>query len=216
MNKLNYDLAAQGYNVVKSDYKINTYSVGCQYNPFCTCGADCKCGPSCTCGQDNNDNQTNLGDSLMANKNVNAPRPNVTGIKGTHRLTGASCTGRPEAEYMCNVICRTGPDGCPIPTMECNNSEFNPTSTLCGDHVRCGNGDTLKPYRYNISRQYGYLNPTEVPNYYPDLTQLPIGGRPVFVRGNRELIPEILLCDTKQNLDRCFSCRQPCWNEKCM
>lgn len=241
-----YDLSALGYDVKMPEQALSKDTMsffgygrmGCPWNPTCPCGADCPCGASCTCGQENTETKTNLGDVSvdLDNSIVDESAPEVTprqDIKGNfHKVTGEHCTGRPAEEYMCNLKCDEDERGCPVNIRSCVGAGKQNYRFLCKDRLRCGNGQVankaskcckncnFKTNRilsnpYNPSRQYG-TQPEEVPSYYFDMTQEAIGQRPVYVKSHRERIPEILLCDTVQNQDKCFGCHQPCWNDKCM
>lgn len=240
----NYNLASYGYKVVKPDYPLDTSYVGygrsgCPWNPACPCGENCPCGPSCTCGQENQETKANLGDtavdlddSLAAEEMIVKPRK---GLRGVHKITGRQCGDKPVENYSCSYVCTKDANGCSVSKRVCQGGDQVNFNTLCKDSIRCGNGNLAKSPNeccfncnlstrrilsnpYNKNRQYGlFTQPEEVPNYYFDLTQPSIGNRQVWVRSHREKIPEILLCDTVQNLDKCFDCRQPCWNNpRCM
>jgi len=130
--------------------------------------------------------------------------------------------------------CKIGSDGCPVFDPACKKTyDNNARQFICGDRLRCGNGEIAKEpmcscqncqevvpkiwnQPINESRHYGIEAAEEVPGYYLDLLEPQIGGRPVWSRSNRNAIPDFLLCDQKQLLDKCFGCRQPCWNENCI
>jgi hypothetical protein len=242
---LSYDLSALGYEVKMPDQTLSKDTMsffgygrmGCPWNPTCPCGVDCPCGPSCTCGQENTETKSNLGDVAVDLDNSNLgnirveQRQDIYG--NSHKVTGEKCTGKPAEEYVCDFKCDEDERGCPINIQACAGSEKQNYRFLCKDQLRCGNGQIASKTnkccqncnfntnrilnQYNPDRQYGfYTQSEEVPNYYLDLTQPPIGNRPVYIKSHREKIPEILLCDTVQNQDKCFGCRQPCWNERCL
>jgi len=55
------------------------------------------------------------------------------------------------------------------------------------------------------------------PSYYPDLTAPMIGKMPVYAVRNCEYnIPEIILTNKQQMMDRKFNCAQPQWYPKCI
>lgn len=57
-------------------------------------------------------------------------------------------------------------------------------------------------------------------SYYFDMTQKPIGNRPVLARRiDHRAEPKIMTCGkcvTKHNAARAFNCAQPCWKPNCM
>jgi hypothetical protein len=104
-------------------------------------------------------------------------------------------------------------------------------SQVCGNKLRCGNGDiATKPTKGcncvepvtgqiiappNPTREYGVLQSNRV-GWVSDLSQPPIGNRPVIVQSDDNNIPEMLLCDHTNLAQYQFDCMQPCWNEKCI
>lgn len=57
----------------------------------------------------------------------------------------------------------------------------------------------------------------EVNGYYLDLSQPPIGGRPVRQSHNQtNQVPVIMTKATTQNMKRRFNCRGPEWDPSCM
>lgn len=125
-------------------------------------------------------------------------------------------------------------DGCP----EFDSMRNPPKSAreyVCGDRIRCGNGSpTTKLHNtgcdcnctevipkiwdqpINPNRTYGFSQAEEPPGYYLDVSQPPIGDRPVVVHSNREAIPSMLLVNNVNLPDRDFSCKQPCWGPNCL
>ena len=80
----------------------------------------------------------------------------------------------------------------------------------------------------NINKTYGFdqdlgsisgtamAQREEAPGFYFDISQPPIGGRPVIVHSNRQDIPNMLLVNTTNLPGINFDCRQPCWGSNCM
>ena len=240
LSALGYEVKMPEQSLSKDTMSFFGYGrMGCPWNPTCPCGADCPCGPSCTCGQENSESKSNLGDvavdldSSSANEGGAQVQSRQDIAGNYHKVTGEKCSDKPAEEYVCDFKCDEDERGCPINIRACAGSEQVNYRFLCKDRLRCGNGPVAsQPNKccqncnfgtqrilnnpYNPDRQYDFAQPEQVPNYYFDLTQPSIGNRPVFVKSNREKIPEILLCDTVQNQDKCFGCRQPCWNERCL
>lgn len=78
-----------------------------------------------------------------------------------------------------------------------------------------------KYYQTNIQSSYDKYYPTEIitSSYYPDMTQPPIGKRPVYVSRDEEYKFPKILTTNKHSVNlasKCFSCHQPCWDTHCM
>lgn len=191
---------------------------GCPYNLKCTCGPNCPCGAECTCGQD---------DKVCCDKGA-AVR--AEGEEGEAPEGG--CPGVPrDSPYTCHQKQCTTKCGCPAFDSTCRPNK-TVSQFVCGNRTRCGNGEVspvpgcgcdcqevtpkLWNQPVNPNRQYGLTQPEEVPGYYLDVSQPRIGGRPVRVQSDRETVPSMLLCNKTNLPGRCFGCRQPCWNQKCL
>lgn len=220
-----------------------TCGVNCKCGPGCTCGQENKetkynlgdyavdldnsgnIQPKKSSGDDKNDeNFLNRLFGFVSNQDQKG------GAETTDKVTGESCKGTEDFSFK--YECKEK-DGCTVPVRVTTGDSNQNMKSVCQDKVRCGNGELGQQYGcckscnnksaqifshpYNSSREYGlFTQPEEVPSYYFDLTQPSIGGRQVWVHSHRQKIPDILVCDTVQNTDKCFNCRQPCWGKKCM
>lgn len=96
------------------------------------------------------------------------------------------------------------------PTVE-GNGIRNP----CYSCARLGSKKTNAPSCYIKSRHY-FQPWTDQPNYYLDMTQPFIGGRPVRQASHVNAIPRTLKYDTVNFANRNFYCQQPYWGPCCM